>query len=171
MLIAGFGGRGVQFAGKLLMYLGYYTGKQVTLIPSYGPEARGGASNCSVCISDEQIASPLVTAPTALVVMNQPSFDQFEQTAAAGGTVFIDGTLVDRPFARTDLKYISIPATRLAGENDCLANVILCGRIIRELGLCDLTTAAPIVAKLVPAKKPELLEVNMRALEIGYGWA
>ena len=171
ILIAGFGGQGIQFAGKLLAYIGMYTGKEVSVIPSYGPEMRGGTSNCSVNVSDAPIASPLVVNPEELIAMNLPSFDKFEAACESGAKIFVDSTLISRKGVRDDVEYFYVPATGIAGENGFanLANVVLCGKFLKETGLCDLETAAPIIKKLVPAKKPELYELNMKALEIGYG--
>ena len=170
ILIAGFGGQGIQFAGKLLTYIGMYTGQEVSLYPSYGPEMRGGTSNCAVNISSEPIASPLVVTPTELIVMNGPSMDKFEMSTVPGGKIFYDSTFIDHTAGRTDVTYYGIPATKIAEEHGIakLANVILCGKVLKETGLCDMDTAAPIIKKLVPAKKPELFDLNMKALEIGY---
>ena len=171
ILIAGFGGQGIQFAGKLLTYIGMYTGLEVSLYPSYGPEMRGGTSNCGVNISDAPIASPLVVSPTELIVMNAPSLEKFEQATVAGGKIFYDSTFISETAGREDVTYCGIPVTKIAEENGIakLANVIMCGKFLKETGLCDIETAAPIIKKLVPAKKPELYDLNMKALEMGFG--
>lgn len=170
ILIAGFGGQGIQFAGKLLTYVGMYTGHEVSLIPSYGPEMRGGTSNCSVNISSNPIASPLVVEPTHLIAMNLPSFDRFEPATLKGGTIYIDSTLISRKGVRSDLNYVYLPATGIADENGmkAFANVIMCGKFLKDTGLCGLDQAQPIIKKLVPAKRPELFEFNMKALGLGY---
>jgi 2-oxoglutarate ferredoxin oxidoreductase subunit gamma len=170
ILIAGFGGQGIQFAGKLLTYIGMYTGLEVSLIPSYGPEMRGGTSNCGVNISDSPIASPLVVNPTELIVMNLPSFDKYEKDVVPGGKLFLDSTLISRVGTRGDIAYFAVPATRLADENGIgkLANVVMCGKFLKETGLCSIGEAEPIIKKLVPASKPQLFELNIKALTIGY---
>lgn len=170
ILIAGFGGQGIQFAGKLLTYIGMYTGLEVSLIPSYGPEMRGGTSNCGVNISDSPIASPLVVNPTELIVMNLPSFDKFEKDVVPGGKLFMDSTLITRAGIRDDLAYFAVPVTKLADDNGIgkLANVIMCGKFLKETGLCSISEAEPIIKKLVPVSKPQLLEQNMKALSLGY---
>lgn len=94
ILLAGFGGQGILFAGKVLAYCGLMDKKELSWLPSYGPEMRGGTANCSVCISDEPIASPLVTEPDLMMAMNQPSFEKFINKVKAGGKAFIDSTLV-----------------------------------------------------------------------------
>ena len=117
ILIAGFGGQGIQFAGKLLTYIGMYTGLEVSLYPSYGPEMRGGTSNCGVNISSEPIASPLVVNPTELIVMNGPSLEKFESATVPGGKIFYDSTLIEKNGGRTDVTYFAVPATKIAEEN------------------------------------------------------
>ena len=170
ILIAGFGGQGIQFSGKLLAYIGMYTGKEVSVIPSYGPEMRGGTSNCSVNISDNPIASPLVVNPQELIVMNLPSLDKFETACVPGAKIFVDSTLIARKGTRSDVEYIYVPATGIANDNgfSTLANVVMCGKFMKETGLCDIDAAAPIIKKLVPAKKPELFDLNMKALALGF---
>jgi len=170
ILIAGFGGQGIQFAGKLLAYVGMYTGHEVSLIPSYGPEMRGGTSNCSVNISQNPIASPLVVEPNHLITMNLPSLDKFESTSLPNATVYIDSTLIERKGVRDDLNYVYIPATNMANENELrnLANVIICGRFLKDTGICGIDEVDPIIKKLVPAKRSELYGLNMKALSLGY---
>lgn len=170
ILIAGFGGQGIQFAGKLLTYIGMHKDLEVSLIPSYGPEMRGGTSNCGVNISDSPIASPLVTNPTELIVMNLPSLDKFEKDVVLGGKLFMDSTMIPRAGTRQDITYYSVPATRLADENGIksLANVIMCGIFLKKTGLCGINEAEPVIKAIVPASKPQLFDLNMKALSIGF---
>ncbi len=170
ILIAGFGGQGIQFAGKLLAFVGMYTGREVSLIPSYGPEMRGGTSNCGVNISDKPIASPLVVTPTELIAMNQPSLDRFEPDMLQGSSIFYDTTLVLRPPARSDVQNFAIPATQMAADNGIarLGSVIMCGALLKTTDLCDLESARPIIEKLTPPARPELFELNMKALTLGF---
>ena len=114
ILLAGFGGQGILFMGKMLAYFGLYENKEVSWLPSYGPEMRGGTCNCSVCISDDPIGSPLVDTPNTLIVMNTPSYDKFIDSVVPGGTVIIDSTLVDAKCDRTDINVYYVPATALA---------------------------------------------------------
>lgn len=170
IVIAGFGGQGLLFSGKVLAYAGLLENRELSWLPSYGPEMRGGTSNCGVNISSEPIASPLVVNPTELIVMNGPSLEKFESATVPGGKIFYDSTLIEKNGGRTDVTYFAVPATKIAEENGIgkLANVIMCGKFLKETGLCTMEVAAPIIQKLVPAKKPELYDLNMKALKIGY---
>ena len=145
ILLAGFGGQGILFAGKVLAYCGLMDKKELSWLPSYGPEMRGGTANCSVCISDEPIASPLVTEPDLMMAMNQPSFEKFINKVKAGGKAFIDSTLV-------------INGT---------ANIILIGKMIKESGLFSFETIKKALEKCIPPKRSNLLGINLRAIEIG----
>jgi 2-oxoglutarate ferredoxin oxidoreductase subunit gamma len=169
ILLAGFGGQGVLFAGKVLTYCGLVDNKYVSWLPSYGPEMRGGTANCSVCISDEPIGSPLVTEPNLLVVMNGPSYDKFIDTVAPGGKVFIDSTLVSQKTGRTDIETYYINASQLEWDNQLPkgANIILLGKIFKETGLFSEETIKKAFEKCVPASKPQLLANNLKAIEIG----
>lgn len=169
MLFAGFGGQGILFAGKLLAYVGLYAGKEVSWLPSYGPEMRGGTCNCSVTVSDDPIGSPLILEPTELLVMNTPSFDKFIGTVKADGMAFIDSTLVDGKSDRTDIKCFYIPATQLANDNGLkgMANIILTGKMLKEIGLDDTEVIEKALKKVIPPKKANLLEANLKALHLG----
>ena len=169
ILIAGFGGQGVLFAGKILAYCGLMDNKELSWLPSYGPEMRGGTCNCSVCISDEPVGSPLVLTPDILIAMNQPSFDKFVGTVKAGGTVFVDSTLVDCACDRTDIKIFGIPSSQLADENELKggSNIILLGKIIKETGIFTLDTMKKAIEKVVPPSKAALIANNFRAIELG----
>ncbi len=168
-LIAGFGGQGLLFAGKFMAYKGMMEDKQVTWLPSYGPEMRGGTASCSVVISDEPVSSPIVENPDVLMVMNLPSLDKYESTVAPGGTIFVDSTLIERKVERTDVKVVYIPATRLASENNMasLANMILVGAILKELNQFDDEGITAALKKVVSARHQEMFNYNLKALEIG----
>lgn len=168
-LLAGFGGQGILFAGKLLAYVGLYADKEVSWLPSYGPEMRGGTCNCSVTVSDMPIGSPLILEPSELMVMNTPSFDKFIGTVKAGGMAFIDSTLVDGTTDRTDIKCFYIPATELANENGLkgMANIIITGKILKEIGLVDMEVIEKAIRSVIPPKKAYLTEANLKALKIG----
>ncbi|MDR0222638.1 MAG: 2-oxoacid:acceptor oxidoreductase family protein [Oscillospiraceae bacterium] len=169
ILIAGFGGQGILFAGKLLSYVGLIDGKEVSWLPSYGPAMRGGTCNCSVCVSDKPIGSPLVLNPDALIVMNAPSCDKFIGSVKEGGKAFIDSSFVgkERGDPRIDRYYI--PATELARDNGLkgMANIIMLGKMIKETGLASFDAVKRAAEKTVPAGKADLVEANMRAIEIG----
>ncbi len=168
-LLAGFGGQGILFAGKLLAYVGLYADKEVSWLPSYGPEMRGGTCNCSVTLSDDPIGSPLILEPTELLVMNTPSFDKFIGTVKAGGMAFIDSTLVDGTTDRTDIKCFYVPATQMANDNGLkgMANIILTGKILKETGISDMEVIEKAIKKVIPPKKANLTEANLKALKLG----
>lgn len=169
ILLAGFGGQGILFAGKILAYSGLMDDKEVSWLPSYGPEMRGGTCNCSVCISDEPIGSPLVVEPSILVVMNTPSLEKFAPAVKAGGYIIADSTMVDIQTDRTDVKAFYIPATQLAVDNDLTggANMILLGKLFKETGIVSAETFKKAVEKVVPAKKASLAANNLRAVQLG----
>ena len=169
-LFSGFGGQGILFAGKFVAYKGLTDGKQVSWLPSYGPEMRGGTASCSVIVSDEPVGSPIVSKPDVLVAMNLPSLDKFESTVAPGGIIFMDSTLIDRDVARTDVTVYKVPATRLAGENNMptLANMIILGKVIKETQAVRFDNNRETLESFIPAKKAKLIDINCQALQAGY---
>lgn len=171
-LIAGFGGQGLLFAGKFLVNKGMLEGKEVTWLPSYGPEMRGGTANCSVTLSDDPVGSPLVLTPNVLIAMNQPSFDKFIDAVVPGGLVIVDSGLVPTIKERDDVKICKIPAQQLAEENGCkgLGNIVMVGKLFAETGFCTRETIDASIAKCVPPRKQHLLEPNMKALELGVNY-
>ncbi|MBE5732122.1 MAG: 2-oxoacid:ferredoxin oxidoreductase subunit gamma [Clostridiales bacterium] len=172
ILIAGFGGQGVLFAGKCLAYEGLEENKQVSWLPSYGPEMRGGTASCGVIISDEPVGSPIVSNPTILIAMNLPSLDKYENATVAGGKIFVDSALISREVVRKDVDAYYIPATRLANElgTPTLANMIILGKMIKETGLVTLESATEAMKHVVSAKRASLLEANIKALQTGYNY-
>ncbi|MBE6769926.1 MAG: 2-oxoacid:ferredoxin oxidoreductase subunit gamma [Ruminococcaceae bacterium] len=168
-LFSGFGGQGILFAGKFLAYKGLTEDKNVSWLPSYGPEMRGGTASCSVIVSDEAVGSPIVSNPDVLVAMNLPSLDKFEPDVAKGGIVFADSTLIERKVNRDDITAYYVPATRLAGENGIptLANMILMGKILKVLGEYDEESLKATMSKVIPAKRADMLDVNLKALKLG----
>jgi 2-oxoglutarate ferredoxin oxidoreductase subunit gamma len=170
ILLAGFGGQGILFAGKVIAYSGLIEGREVSWLPSYGPEMRGGTANCSVTISDEPIGSPLVTDPDTLIAMNLPSYEKFIDSVLPSGKVIIDSTLIDRTVDRTDIDAFYIPATKLADEAGLsgLANIIIVGKLLKETGFAGYDSVIRGLKKSVPPSKAELLDRNIKAIEIGY---
>lgn len=168
-ILAGFGGQGILFAGKLIAYIGLYSEKEVSWLPSYGPEMRGGTCNCSVTVSDRPIGSPLILEPTQLLVMNTPSYDKFIGAVKPDGMAFIDSSLVEGESDRTDIRCFYVPATRLANENGLkgMANIILTGKLLKETGFTDETVIEKAMKKVVPPKKANLVEANLKALRLG----
>ncbi|MBC2870146.1 2-oxoacid:acceptor oxidoreductase family protein [Bittarella massiliensis] len=169
ILLAGFGGQGILFAGKVAAYSGLMDGKEVSWLPSYGPEMRGGTANCSVCISDDPICSPLILNPDALLVMNKPSYDKFIHKVQPGGVAVIDATLISDREEIEGVKTCYVEATRLAEENGLqgLANIILLGKVLKECGFASLEAVKKGIEKSVPARKQHLVEPNFRAIELG----
>lgn len=170
-LFAGFGGQGILFAGKFAAYKGLTDNKQVSWLPSYGPEMRGGTASCSVIVSDEPVGSPIVSRPDVLVAMNLPSLDRYEDAVATGGTIFVDSTLIERKVKREDVAVYYVPATRLASENNMptLANMIIMGKILKVMNDFSEESVNAALKKVISAKHADMLEVNLKALQIGAG--
>ena len=168
-IISGFGGQGILFIGKLLAYTGMKNNYQVSWLPSYGPEMRGGTASCNVIISDDAIGSPLVTEATEVIAMNAPSFVKFEKSVAPGGTLYYDSSLVQPVFTRDDIQYVGVEATKLATQMGMgkLANMFLIGKVLHESKIFELNVVFEALKGLVPAKKPELYDLNKKAIEAG----
>ncbi len=169
ILFAGFGGQGILFSGKVLAYAGLVDGKNVSWLPSYGPEMRGGAANCSVCLSEKEVGSPLVVNPNVFIAMNVPSFDKFIDAVEPGGIVIVDSYLIDKKVERDDVTVFYVPATKLAEENGIkgLANIILLGKLHKELAFCADEILDAALLKCIPPRKAEMIEKNRTALKIG----
>ena len=169
VLIAGFGGQGILFAGKFLAYKGLLEEKQVSWLPSYGPEMRGGTANCSVILSEEPVGSPIITKPDVLIAMNLPSLQKYVDAVVPGGQIYVDSALIDQKVTRTDVEVFYIPATQMAKEADMasLANMIMIGHLLENNKELSFVGAEETVQKLVPAKKAALVEFNIRAMRIG----
>ena len=169
IVFAGFGGQGILFAGKVVAYAGLIEGRELSWLPSYGPEMRGGTANCSICLSDEPIGSPLVTNPNVLIAMNRPSLDKFVNEVEPGGTILLDSSLIDERVERDDVTVFYVPASKLAEENGLkgLANIILVGKLRKELAFCTEETLDKALQKCIPARKEDMLVFNRKALEIG----
>ena len=170
ILIAGFGGQGVLFAGKLIAYKGLLEDKQISWLPSYGPEMRGGTANCSVIVSDTAVGSPIVSKPDVLVAMNLPSLKKYESEVVSGGTIIVDSTLIAEKVMRDDVNVYYVPATKMATDEgfSTLANMILMGKLMQ---VCDNVGYAKVedaVKKVVPPRKANLIDVNLKAVKLGY---
>jgi len=170
ILVAGFGGQGVLFGGKFMVYTGMMADKQVSWLPSYGPEMRGGTANCSVIISEQSIGSPIVKNPNVLIVMNGPSLDLFENNCVPGGTIVLDSSLIPRKVNRTDVNAFYIPATQMADEEGLkgLANMIIIGKAVRAADICGMDELEAAMRKTVPERKKDMFDANMRAVTLGY---
>ncbi len=169
ILFSGFGGQGILFAGKFLAYKGLTDGKQVSWLPSYGPEMRGGTASCGVIISDEPVGSPIVTNPDVLIAMNLPSLDKYEDAVVPGGVIFADSTLIERKVERDDVTVYYIPATKMAGDNGIpsLANMIIVGKLLDVLQDYKEDSVSAALSKVISARKANMLEANRQALQLG----
>lgn len=169
IIIAGFGGQGVMSMGQLISYAGMTEGKNVSWLPSYGPEQRGGTANCAVVVSQDPVGSPVVTAPSTAIVLNNPSFEKFEPKVRKNGLLFVDSSLVDRKSIRTDITVVKIDATNLANElgNAKIANSILLGALLEYTKLLSPQSILEALEKVLPPKKHALIPDNERALEKG----
>jgi 2-oxoglutarate ferredoxin oxidoreductase subunit gamma len=169
ILIAGFGGQGVLFCGQLLAYAGMDQGKEVTWIPSYGPEMRGGTANCTVIIADEEIGSPLVQFPKAIIAMNLPSLDKYEAEVKSGGVLVINSSMVNRPPRRTDLRWVLVPGNEIAeGLGDRrMTNMVLLGALLANLPVLPIEAIEKALEAHLPKRHHHLLAVNYQALAKG----
>ena len=172
VLIAGFGGQGILFAGKFLAYTGLLGERNVSWLPSYGPEMRGGTANCSVILSDTPVGSPIVTSPDILVAMNLPSLEKYESAAKTGGLILVDSSLIAKKVERTDVKTVYIPATTLATENELsgLANMIMTGALIAHADCEPEELIEPALTKVVSAKHADLFDKNLEAIKLGMSY-
>ena len=169
ILIAGFGGQGILFSGKFLAYKGLTEDLQVSWLPSYGPEMRGGTANCNVILSELPVGSPIITAPDVLVAMNLPSLQKYVNNVVSGGQIYVDSSLIDVKVERNDVEVFYIPATQMAKDEGIasLANMIIVGSLLENHPELSFDGAAEVVDKLVPPKKAALKELNMKALNLG----
>jgi len=168
-IMAGFGGQGLLFSGKVLAHAALIENKELSWLPSYGPEMRGGTCNCSVIVSDTPVGSPIIAHPNVLMVMNEPSLDKFEDTVAAGGTIFVDSSLIERKVKRTDVDVVYIPATKMAKDMEAasLANMIILGAIVAKLGIVKEETVTDALKHTISARKAALLDLNLKAVAAG----
>ena len=170
VLIAGFGGQGVLFAGKLLAYEALLDSREVSWLPSYGPEMRGGTANCSVTVSDSPIGSPIIANPDILIAMNKPSLDKYINEVKVGGQIFYDSSLIDGDVSRDGVEIYPIPATRIADDEGLktLANIIMLGHMIAKNDFVTLDGAKKALSKVVSERHKDLLDSNVKALTLGH---
>ena len=169
IVIAGFGGQGLLFAGKVLAHAGLLEGRELSWLPSYGPEMRGGTANCNVILSDNPVGSPIVQHPNVLIVMNTPSLDKYESAVVPGGKIFLDSSLIARKTERDDVDVYCVPATRMAADMGTpgLANMVLLGKVIRETGCVKPETVDEALRHVIPARKANLFDANKAAVDAG----
>jgi 2-oxoglutarate ferredoxin oxidoreductase subunit gamma len=169
IIIAGFGGQGVLFSGQVVAYAAMDAGKEVTWIPSYGPEMRGGTANCTVVIADEEIGSPLVEHPPFAIALNLPSFDKYEESLQKGGTLVVNQSMVDRGPKRKDINVIMVPCNQIAEEigDKKLTNMVAIGALLSVLPEVSLKDVEKALENHLPARHKHLLPKNYEALKRG----
>jgi 2-oxoglutarate ferredoxin oxidoreductase subunit gamma len=169
VIMAGFGGQGILLIGKMLAYAGMNEGKQVSWLPSYGPEMRGGTANCTVVISDRPVGSPVIRTPTAVVAMNLPSLDKFEPDIRPGGLLLINSSLINRGASRDDLTVIEVPANEIANElgNRRGANMVALGAYLGATEAVSVDGIVEVIRETFAAK-PGVIDVNITALHRGH---
>jgi 2-oxoglutarate ferredoxin oxidoreductase subunit gamma len=170
IIISGFGGQGVLFAGQLIAHCALANQMEVTWFPSYGPEMRGGTAHCTVIVADEEIGSPIIRNPTAAIVMNLPSLDKYEPLVAPDGVLVINSSLVDRSAQRDDISIVEVPANEIAEEigDRRLANMVMVGALLHRLPIFTLEQLSKALDRHIPERRRELLDANLKALEQGY---
>ncbi len=169
VICAGFGGQGVMSMGQLLTYAGMIEGKNVSWLPSYGPEMRGGTANCSVIVSDQLVGSPIVTDATSVIAMNLPSLLKFEQDLVKDGLLLINSSLIDHKASRDDVKGYYVPANELAAEvgNAKVANMVMLGAFIELTKIVETQSIMAALKKVFGPAKEHLLPANEEALKKG----
>ena len=169
VIMSGFGGQGIISAGILLAYSGMVDGKSVTFFPAYGAEMRGGTANCSVVVSSEEVASPVVSSPDSLIVMNEPSLLRFEPALKADGLLLINKSLVSSQPKRTDINAITIDANKIAEEIGTVkcANMVMLGALINHTQAVSLEAVIKTLPKVFPRAKEEMIKLNEQALKKG----
>jgi 2-oxoglutarate ferredoxin oxidoreductase subunit gamma len=170
IIIAGFGGQGVLFAGQLLAYAAMDSGRQVTWIPSYGPEMRGGTAHCVVIVSDEAIGAPVVARPDVVIVLNRPSFDKYEPLVRAGGLLVANNSIVTAETERRDIDAVYVPANAIAEEFGTvkMMNMATVGAMLARRPILSLETVHQALCNHLPAAKSHLIEANWRVLQRGH---
>ena len=169
LIIAGFGGQGVLLIGKMLAYAGMADGKEVSWLPSYGPEMRGGTCNCTVVISDRPVGSPVVERPWVAMVMNLPSLEKYEGMVKPGGMVLVNTSLINRAVGRTDVRVVNVPANEIANRlgNPRAANMVALGAYLGATRAVSLEAVEGLVRETF-AGKPKVIDSNLAALREGY---
>ncbi|MGE5630268.1 MAG: 2-oxoacid:acceptor oxidoreductase family protein [Caulobacteraceae bacterium] len=166
IILAGFGGQGVMAMGKILAEAALKEGKNVSWLPSYGPEMRGGTANCNVIISDEPVGAPIVTEATAAIIMNRPSLDKFEKDVIPGGTLLINSSLIDKKATRNDIKVYYVPANDIANElgTGKISNMVMLGAFLELSHAAKEDTIMEILSEIFTGKKASVIPLNKEAL-------
>ncbi len=169
VIMAGFGGQGILLIGKMLADAGMHEGKQVSWLPSYGPEMRGGTCNCTVVVSDKPVGSPVIRSPRAVLAMNLPSLEKFEADVRPGGILLINSSLIDRGSQRDDVTVIEVPANEVATDlgNPRGANMVALGAYLGATDAVSLDEVIEVIRETFAAR-PAVIDVNIEALRKGY---
>ncbi|NLJ33663.1 MAG: 2-oxoacid:ferredoxin oxidoreductase subunit gamma [Firmicutes bacterium] len=169
VIVAGFGGQGVLLLGQVLAYAGMVEGKEVSWLPSYGPEMRGGTANCTVVLSDTEIGSPVVSQPSCVIALNLPSMEKFEPMLKPGGRLIINTSLIDKKAERADIEVVEVPATEIANElgSGRVANMVALGAFVQQTKAVDFTTLEEALKKVLPQRRHELIPLNLQAIQRG----
>lgn len=171
-VFAGFGGQGVLMMGYVLAVAGMHDGKNVTYLPAYGAEVRGGTANCTIAIADEEIASPVASSPEFVVVMNKPSLQRFQNIVQSGGGLFMNSSMIDNRPVRGDIEIFEVPANDLAKNlgNDRLTNMVMLGAYLKKTGLTPLEVTQKAVEEIFKGKGRSMVTQNKKALRVGYDY-
>ena len=169
IIISGFGGQGTLYAGQLLAYAAMDEGKHVTWIPSYGPEMRGGTANCTVVVSDEEIGSPTVKHPKAVLALNLPSLDKYEDMIAPGGCLVVNESMVNRKPTRTDIRVVILPANEIAREigNERATNMVMLGALLANMDILPIKALEKALKNHTAQRLQKFVEMNIQALRRG----
>ncbi|MDD4323394.1 MAG: 2-oxoacid:acceptor oxidoreductase family protein [Eubacteriales bacterium] len=169
IIFSGFGGQGVMAMGQTLAETGMREGLNVSWLPSYGPEMRGGTANCSVVVADSEIISPTVSEPTILVAMNQPSLAKFSANVRPGGHIFVNSSVVDEKVERDDVTVHYVDSGKIAAElgNDRVANMVMLGAVVGATQLMDLKAVQKMMSEIFTGKKAKLVQLNVDAIQRG----
>lgn len=169
IIMAGFGGQGVMSMGMILAYAGLVEDKEVSWMPSYGPEMRGGTANCTVIVSDKRIASPVTAVPDTVIAMNLPSLDKFAPMVKPGGLLIINSSLIEKECDRTDITIVKVPCNEIAGEigSAKVANMVALGAYLKATGILSIEAVVNAMKKKVFPDKPHLIPMNETALNKG----
>ncbi|NLP17590.1 MAG: 2-oxoacid:ferredoxin oxidoreductase subunit gamma [Firmicutes bacterium] len=169
VIVAGFGGQGVLLLGQVLAYAGMVEGKEVSWLPSYGPEMRGGTANCTVVLSDTEIGSPVVSQPSCVIALNLPSMEKFEPMLKPGGLLIINSSLIEKKAERDDIEVVKVAATEIANElgSGRVANMVALGAFVQQTGAVDFATLEEALKEVLPQRRHDLIPLNLQAIQRG----
>ena len=169
IILSGFGGQGIMMMGRLLAQAGMMDNNYVTWFPSYGAEMRGGTANCTVVVSSEEITSPIIDQPQAIIIMNNPSLIKFESRVKPSGLLIINKCIIEQNISRDDIEIVEISASTTAKNlgNDKVANMLMLGAFIKKTGIVSLKTTKSALKECLPLHKHSLLKINEMALQKG----